>query len=97
MFSKQNPDQTKSCIISTLLTGTIAVDVDPSKADVPAQFKRDASVRLNLSLQFPGPISVNNDAVHARLSFGGRAYNCVIPWDAIDGIILLNARTCLQA
>lgn len=54
---------------------------------VPAQYASDAHLRLNLSYRYSIPdLEVGDDDVQATLSFGGRPFHCVLPWDAIFGI-----------
>lgn len=54
---------------------------------VPPQYAGDAHLRLNLSYRYSIPdLEVGDHDVQATLSFGGRPFHCVLPWEAIFGI-----------
>jgi len=54
---------------------------------VPTQYAQDPHLRLNLSYRYQIPDLVIDDAlVRATLSFGGRPFQCTVPWEAIFGV-----------
>lgn len=54
---------------------------------VPPQFATDAHLRLNLSYRYGIPdLEIGLERVQATLSFGGRAFRCLLPWPAVYGI-----------
>jgi stringent starvation protein B len=54
---------------------------------VPAQFTGDAHLRLNLSYRYGIPdLVVDGQRIQATLSFGGRQFQCILPWEAVFGI-----------
>ena len=65
------------------------VHLDARRAGVvvPPQYADDAHLRLNLGYRYAIPdLEVGDDAVEATLSFGGRPFHCVLPWESIFGI-----------
>src|SRR5207302_8653157 len=47
----------------------------------------DAHLRLNLSYRYAIPdLEVDDQRIQATLSFGGQAFQCVLPWESVFGI-----------
>jgi stringent starvation protein B len=54
---------------------------------VPPQHEGDPHLRINLSYRYGVPDLVIDDThVQATLSFGGRPFQCHLPWSAVFGI-----------
>ena len=54
---------------------------------VPPQYSMDAHLRLNLSYRYGIPdLDISDQRVQATLSFGGRPFRCIIPWNSVFGI-----------
>lgn len=54
---------------------------------VPRQYEQDPHLRLNLSYRYQIPdLEIDDERVQATLSFGGRSFRCVVPWEAVFGI-----------
>ena len=54
---------------------------------VPPQYTGDAHLRLNLSYRYSIPdLDVSDERVQATLSFGGRPFRCILPWESVFGI-----------
>src|SRR2546430_10232540 len=54
---------------------------------VPPQYAQDPQLRLNLSYRFQiHDLEIDDARVQATLSFGGRPFQCIVPWAAIFGI-----------
>ena len=65
----------------------IGFAVQTKGVDIPAVFKDEIVLRLNLSYNFGLPIQINDFGVIATLTFTGNNYKCKIPWKAIFSII----------
>jgi stringent starvation protein B len=79
----------KETLRAWLARGVTMVHLDARRPGVvvPQQYIGDAHLRLNLSYRYSIPdLEVGDDAVQATLSFGGRPFHCVLPWEAIFGI-----------
>src|SRR5689334_2728267 len=79
----------KETLRAWLARGVTRVHLDARRPGVvgPQQYIGDAHLRLNLSYRYSIPdLEVGDDAVQATLSFGGRPFHCVLPWEAIFGI-----------
>jgi stringent starvation protein B len=79
----------KETLLAWLARGVTMVHLDARRAGVvvPPQYADDAHLRLNLSYRYPIPdLEVGDESVQATLSFGGRPFHCVMPWDSIFGI-----------
>lgn len=66
----------------------VHVNLNPQHpgALVPEQFRKLKTLVLTLGLNLAKPIpdlSSDADGIGATLSFGGRPFHCVIPWDSI--------------
>lgn len=87
-FPDTSEREKRARLLEMLDAGKVMVYVDPRRpgVDLPAQFKGQVAVPLNLSHRFAletfdiGPL-----AVRASLSFGGERHLCVLPYRAIFG------------
>lgn len=79
----------KETLLAFLKRGVAMVHLDARQpgVSVPAQFATDAHLRLNLSYRYGIPdFEVRDEGVQATLSFGGRPFFCVLPWDSIFAV-----------
>lgn len=79
----------KQVLLSYLQRGVAMVHVDARQPGVvvPPQYADEAHLRLNLSYRYSiADMEIGEDQVAATLSFGGRPFHCVLPWQAIFGI-----------
>src|SRR5260221_2837684 len=79
----------RQVLLAYLESGVAMVHLDARRpgVSVPQQYRNEAHLRLNLSYRYGIPDLVIDDArVQATLSFGGRSFQCVLPWQAIFGI-----------
>jgi stringent starvation protein B len=66
----------------------IHLDARRDDVDVPAQYRTDPQLRLNLSYRFQGgDLHVDGEHVRATLSFSGIPYTCMVPLDAIFAMV----------
>ena len=82
------PDK-KQTLLGYLARGVAMVHLDARRPGVmvPPQYAEDAHLRLNLSYRYAIPdLEVSEERVQATLSFGGRPFQCVLPWESIFGI-----------
>ena len=82
------PDK-KQTLLGYLSRGVAMVHLDARRSGVtvPPQYAQDAHLRLNLSYRYSIPdLEVSDERVQATLSFGGRPFRCILPWDSIFGI-----------
>ncbi|MBI5508866.1 MAG: stringent starvation protein B [Deltaproteobacteria bacterium] len=76
----------KHLLVDKLLElGMVMVIVDSRRpgVEVPPQFAGDPQLRLNLSLRFPSPMTLDVFGVAAVLTFAGVPFACRLPWDSI--------------
>lgn len=79
----------KDVLLAFLERGVAMVHLDARREGVavPQQHAQDPHLRLNLSYRYRIPdFEVDDAGVRATLSFGGRAFHCVLPWEAIFGV-----------
>jgi stringent starvation protein B len=79
----------KQTLLAFLKRGVAMVHLDARQAgvSVPQQFTGDAHLRLNLSYRYGiADFEVREDRVQATLSFGGRPFFCVLPWESIFAV-----------
>jgi stringent starvation protein B len=79
----------KETLLAFLKRGVAMVHLDARQPGVavPPQFATDAHLRLNLSYRYGIPdFEVRNDRVQATLSFGGRPFFCILPWESIFAV-----------
>ena len=82
------PDK-KQTLLGYLSRGVAMVHLDARRSGVtvPPQYAQDAHLRLNLSYRYSIPdLEVSEERVQATLSFGGRPFRCILPWESIFGI-----------
>src|ERR1700694_1944230 len=76
-------------LLAFLERGVAMLHLDARRPGVsgPQQFRDEAHLRLNLSYRYGIPDLVVDDVhVQATLSFGGRSFQCQMPWEAVFGI-----------
>ena len=79
----------KQTLLAYLQRGVTMVHLDARRPGVvvPPQFHGEAHLRLNLSYRYNIPdLDISDRRVQATLSFGGRPFQCLLPWEAIFGI-----------
>jgi len=79
----------KQTLLAYLQRGVAMVHLDARRPGVlvPPEYAREAHLRLNLSYRYAIPdLDVSEARVQATLSFGGRPFRCVLPWESIFGI-----------
>ncbi|MCA1827432.1 MAG: ClpXP protease specificity-enhancing factor SspB [Myxococcales bacterium] len=79
----------KRTLLGYLERGIAMLHLDARRPGVavPRQYAHDPHLRLNLSYRYQIPdLEVGDEQVHATLSFGGRPFHCIVPWEAIFGI-----------
>ena len=88
-MTKAMPPSKKQTLLQFLSRGVAMVHVDTRRPGVlvPKQFEGEAHLRLNLSYRYSIPdLVVDEKHVQATLSFGGRPFQCQMPWEAVFGI-----------
>jgi hypothetical protein len=75
-----------------LLKGTLFVHLDPRNENtrVPAWFKRQPQLVLQVGLDMPVPIPdlrVDDVGVFGTLSFNRTSFTCAVPWDAVFALV----------
>jgi stringent starvation protein B len=79
----------KETLLAFLARGVTMIHLDARRPGVmvPAQYADDAHLRLNLSYRYSIPdLDINDRHVQATLSFSGRPFRCILPWEAVFGI-----------
>ena len=66
----------------------VCLDARREEVDVPTNHKGNASLSLVLNLNFRRTLEILEDGIYATLSFQGRPYKCVIPFDAVWAIFV---------
>ena len=82
-------DEKRRQLERALERGTVMIHLDARRAGVvvPARFRTDFHLRLNLSLRFEPPdLTVGEWGVRETLSFAGTRYAVAVPWSAIFAI-----------
>ncbi len=82
-------DEKRSTFLTMLDKGMTMLHLDARApgVDVPANLSDQSHLRLNFSYKFQLPIfDIGRTLVRAALSFGGKDYVCVIPWEAVFGM-----------
>jgi stringent starvation protein B len=88
-MTKATPPSKKQTLLQFLSRGVAMVHLDTRRPGVmvPKQFEGEAHLRLNLSYRYSIPdLVVDEKRVQATLSFGGRPFQCQMPWEAVFGI-----------
>jgi len=78
--------QKRRQLLEMLDAGLVMLHLDPRPPDVivPARFKSDPVLRLNLAYQFRLPsLDIGVEGVYAVLSFDKQNFGCTLPWSAI--------------
>jgi len=86
--------QKRRQLLEMLDAGLVMLHLDPRPPEVivPARFKADPVLRLNLAYQFRLPsLDVGVDGVYAVLSFDKQNFGCTVPWSAIFAVTRPNA------
>ena len=79
----------KQTLLGYLERGVAMLHLDARRpgVSVPPQYAQDPHLRLNLSHRFQiDDLEIDEARVQATLSFGGRPFQCIVPWAAIFGI-----------
>jgi stringent starvation protein B len=79
----------KQTLLAFLKRGVAMVHLDARRPGVavPPQYAADAHLRLNLSLRYAIPdLDISDRRIQATLSFAGRPFQCLLPWEAIFAI-----------
>lgn len=66
----------------------VCLDARRGDVDVPTNHKGNSSLSLILNLNFRRPLDILDDGIYATLSFQGRPYQCVIPFEAVWAIFV---------
>lgn len=75
-----------------LLKGSVFLHLDPRRDGVivPAEYKRQAQLVLQVGLDLPVPIPdlrVDRTGVRGTLSFQRAPFTCSVPWDAVFAVV----------
>ncbi|HEX4384205.1 MAG TPA: ClpXP protease specificity-enhancing factor SspB [Myxococcales bacterium] len=87
-MSVRSPEK-KQTLLAFLSRGVAMVHLDARQAgvSVPEHLKSDPHLRLNFSYRYGLPdFDIGDDTITATLSFGGRPFYCVLPWDAVFAV-----------
>jgi stringent starvation protein B len=79
----------KQYLLSALDRGMVMVHLDARRPGVvvPAEFRAESHLRLNLSYRFePSDLSVGEWGLRSTLRFSGNRFTVAIPWCAVFGI-----------
>lgn len=83
------PDEKKQKLLGALEQGLTQVHLDPRRPGVlvPAQYRGDQHLVLNLSYRFDPPdLTVSDWGVRQTLSFNGSRFTVGVPWSALYAI-----------
>jgi stringent starvation protein B len=74
-----------------LLRGSVFVHLDPrvDGVQVPGSFRQQSQLVLQVGLDLPVPIPdlrIDEEGVHATLSFARSPFTCFVPWEAVFAI-----------
>jgi len=64
----------------------VCLDARAPGVSVPPQHKTNPKLSLIINLNFKRPIEVTTEYIMASLAFGGRPYECVLPFTAVWAI-----------
>jgi stringent starvation protein B len=79
----------KQTLLQFLQRGVTMVHLDARREGVvvPPQYANEAHLRLNLSYRYKIPdFEIDDRRIQATLSFAGKPFQCLLPWDSIFGI-----------
>jgi stringent starvation protein B len=82
------PDK-RQTLLHFLERGVTMVHLDARKAGVvvPPQYAEEPHLRVNLSYRYNIPdLETTERWIQATLSFGGKPFRCLLPWESIFGI-----------
>jgi stringent starvation protein B len=65
----------------------IVLDSRIEEVVVPEEFKNIPDLRLNLSWNFGLPMKINDHGIFTTLTFSGKKFDCIIPWNAIFVVV----------
>ncbi|MEZ4269311.1 MAG: ClpXP protease specificity-enhancing factor SspB [Myxococcota bacterium] len=91
MTGDASKQQKREKMLELLDRGMVMIHLDPRAPGVivPAQFRADPVLRLNVAWQFQLPaLEVGEDSVYAVLSFQRQNFGCTLPWDAVFGLTM---------
>ena len=81
--------QKRRQLLEMLDRGLVMLHLDPRAPEVivPARFKSDPVLRLNLAYQFRLPaLDIGAEGVYAVLSFDKQNFGCTLPWSSIFAV-----------
>lgn len=84
-------EQKRQKMLELLDRGMVMIHLDPRAPGVivPAQFRADPVLRLNVAWQFQLPaLEIGEDSVYAVLSFQRQNFGCTVPWEAVFGLTM---------
>lgn len=87
----------KDVALALLEQATVLVHLDPrgEQVQVPAWFKRQPQLVLQIGLNMPKPIpdlNVDDDGISCTLSFSNTPHYCHLPWAAVYALIGASGR-----
>jgi stringent starvation protein B len=87
----------KDVALALLEQATVLVHLDPrgEQVQVPAWFKRQPQLVLQIGLNMPKPIpdlNVDDDGISCTLSFSNAPHFCQLPWSAVYALIGASGR-----
>jgi stringent starvation protein B len=87
----------KDVALALLEQATVLVHLDPrgEQVQVPAWFKRQPQLVLQIGLNMPKPIpdlNVDDDGISCTLSFSNAPHYCHLPWSAVYALIGASGR-----
>ena len=87
----------KDVALALLEQATVLVHLDPraEQVHVPAWFKKQPQLVLQIGLNMPKPIpdlNVDDDGISCTLSFSNTPYFCRLPWSAVYALIGASGR-----
>ena len=87
----------KDVALALLEQATVLVHLDPrgEQVQVPAWFKKQPQLVLQIGLNMPKPIpdlNVDDDGISCTLSFSNTPYFCQLPWSSVYALIGASGR-----
>lgn len=87
----------KDVALALLEQATVLVHLDPrgEQVQVPAWFKRQPQLVLQIGLNMPKPIpdlNVDDHGISCTLSFSNSPHFCVLPWESVYALIGASGR-----
>jgi stringent starvation protein B len=82
----QVPTEKEEYFTAMLEEGVVMVHLDPRREGVivPAQFKEDILLRVNVAVGFNLPVfRIEHEALVVMLSFNRQNFLCTIPWTSV--------------